>query len=87
MQHTYTFLGFWVSGYVLILHFWTYKALGLGVLHTHPFIVAVMAMPPFGGHYYYNDGNATPSSFCPILEFLGKRKRERKVLMMMVMPP
>ncbi len=36
-------------------------------------------MPPFDGHYYYNDSNATPSSICPILEFLGKRKRERKV--------
>jgi hypothetical protein len=46
----------------------------------------MMVMPPFDGHYCYDDGNATPSSYCPTLEFLGKRKRGRKVLMVMVMP-
>jgi len=61
--------------------------LGLGVLHTHPLIVAMMAMPPFDDHYCYDDGNATPASYCPTLEFSRKKNKGKKVLMAMVMAP
>jgi hypothetical protein len=58
-----------------IFGFWTHKSLGLAVLHTQ--IVAMMVMHPVDGHYCYDDGNATPSSYAHFGVLRKKKKRKK----------